>query len=264
MTAGAIEPARAGGAPVLDPAIRLRDVVREYAVSEPEGARAAAAGAARVRALDGVSLEVPRGQRVAVMGPSGSGKSTLLHLVAGIDVPTAGEVWVLGRELAQLDDDALTRYRRDHIGLVFQAFHLLPTLSARENVALPALLAGGDERTQLARADALLDEMGLAARRFAAPHTLSGGELQRVALARALIREPALLLADEPTGNLDSRAAAKVLELLAAAGRRRGATLVIVTHSAEAAALAERVIELRDGRITGDRTVTAPATVVPA
>jgi len=226
-----------GGAPALE----LRDVRKEYAF-----------GDATVVALDGITLAVPRGEFTAIVGRSGSGKSTLLHLAAGIDTPTAGEVWVDGAELSRLGDDALTLTRRDRIGMVHQFFHLLPTMSARENVALPSFLAGRDERATLARADALLDEVGLAARRAARPHTLSGGEMQRVAVARALLHEPALVLADEPTGNLDTRAAAQVMDLLATLAARHGATVVLVTHSREAAERATRVIELRDGRIVSD------------
>jgi len=241
-----------GSAPGNEPppsiAIRLRDVTREYRAADP------ADGAAPVRAVDRVSLDLAAGERVAIVGPSCSGKSTLLHLMAGIDVPSAGEIWVAGASLAQLDDDALTCHRRDHIGLVFQAFHLLPTLTARENVALPALLAGERERDVLARAERLLDEVGLAPRRAAMPHTLSGGEQQRVALARALLRQPAVLLADEPTGNLDSSASRAVLAAIMELSARHGATVVMVTHSAEAAALAERTVELRDGRVVEDRT----------
>ncbi len=223
------------------PALRLVHATRAYGEGE-----------ARVTALDDVSLEIGRGEWVAVVGPSGSGKSTLLHLAAGIDTPTAGEVWVDGRELSRLSDDDLTRHRRDRIGVVYQFFNLLPILSVRENVALPALLGGAPERATLAHADRLLAEVGLAERAAARPATLSGGELQRAAVARALIQEPPLVLADEPTGNLDSRAGAKVLEQLQALTRARGTTVVLVTHSREAAALAERVIELKDGRLVGD------------
>jgi putative ABC transport system ATP-binding protein len=224
------------------PALRLADVVKEYAL-----------GGATVRALDGVTLALEPGAFVAVTGRSGSGKSTLLNLIAGIDVPTSGEVWVEGVSLARMDDDALTRLRRARIGMVHQFFNLLPTLSARENVALPALLAGAKDGDALARADRLLNEVGLAARRDARPPTLSRGEMQRVAVARALIHEPAVVLADEPTGNLDSRAAAEVVAMLRALAARHGATVVLVTHSAEAAAAAPRILEMRDGRIVGDR-----------
>lgn len=227
--------------PATEAAVRLRSVTKEYTL-----------GTETLRAVDGVSLEVPTGQFVAVVGRSGSGKSTLLNLLAGIDTPTSGEIWVAGRELSRLSDDALTRMRRETLGIVYQFFNLLPTLSVRENVALPALLAGEAERPTLARADALLEEVSLTPRRNARPHTLSGGEMQRAAIARALIHRPAVLLADEPTGNLDSRNADQVLALLADLGRRHGATLLLVTHSAEAAALADRTIELLDGRILRD------------
>jgi putative ABC transport system ATP-binding protein len=216
-------------------------------------------GAQAVRALDGVSLDVPRGQFLAVVGRSGSGKSTLLNLAAGIDTPTSGEVWIAGRPVSGLGDDALTRLRRDHVGVVYQFFNLLTTLSVRENVALPALLGGASERAVLPRADALIDEVGLTARRDAKPHTLSGGEMQRAAIARALVQAPALVLADEPTGNLDSRAAAQVVELLRAVAARRGATVVMVTHGSEAMGEADRIVELSDGRVVADRVVRGAA-----
>ncbi len=222
-------------------ALRLEGAVKEYRV-----------GDGVVRALDGVTLEVPRGQFVAVTGRSGSGKTTLLQLAAGIDTVTSGEVWIDGSPLSGLDDDSLTIMRRDRIGVVYQFFNLLGTLSVRENVALPSLLAGRPDRDVLARADRLIADVGLAGRRDARPHTLSGGEMQRAAIARALIHEPALVLADEPTGNLDSRAAAQVIELLGALGARHGVTVVLVTHSAEAASAAGRIVELRDGRIVRD------------
>jgi len=220
------------------PAFQLAHVTREFAL-----------GSGVVRALDDVTLAVARGTFVAITGRSGSGKSTLLNLLAGIDVPTRGTVVVDGVALERLDDDALTRHRRARVGMVHQSFNLLPMLSVRENVALPALLAGEPERAALARADRLLDEVELGARRAAHPRQLSGGEMQRVAVARALIHAPALILADEPTGNLDDRSAAMVIALLAAIGARHGATVVLVTHSAEAAAVAQRRIELRDGRV---------------
>jgi putative ABC transport system ATP-binding protein len=222
--------------------VRLEAVTREYAQ-----------GGGVVRAVDGVTLTLERGDFVAVTGRSGSGKSTLLNLIAGIDVPTAGEVWVAGVALARMNDDALTRHRRTRIGMVHQFFNLLPTLSARENVALPALLAGVAGREALARADRLLAEVDLTGRRDARPATLSGGEMQRVAVARALVQEPAVVLADEPTGNLDSRAAADVVSMLRDLSARHGATVVLVTHSAEAAAAAPRILEMRDGRIVADR-----------
>jgi putative ABC transport system ATP-binding protein len=227
-------------------AVRLVNVVKEYG-----------AGAQRVAALDGLSLSIPVAQLVAVTGRSGSGKSTLLNLIAGIDVPSSGEVWVSGRDLSWLSDDDLTRLRRERIGIVYQFFNLLPTLSVRENVALPALLAGERDSEVMHRADRLIDDVGMGGRRDARPHTLSGGEMQRAAIARALIHRPSLLLADEPTGNLDSRTAGQVLDLIARLGREHGATIVLVTHSREAAAFGERVIELVDGRIAAD-TQRAP------
>ncbi len=220
------------------PAFRLEHVTKEFPL-----------GDGMVRALDDLSLEVARGAFVAITGRSGSGKSTLLNLLAGIDVPTRGQVWVDGVALAQLDDDALTRHRRARVGMIHQSFNLLPMLSARENVALPALLAGEPEGAALARADRLLDEVELAERRTSRPRQLSGGEMQRVAVARALIHSPTLVLADEPTGNLDGQSAARVIALLGAIAARHGATVVLVTHSAEAAAAAGERIELRDGRV---------------
>ena len=209
-------------------------------------------GTGTVRALDGLTLDVGPGGFTAIVGRSGSGKSTLLNLAAGIDTPTSGEVLVDGQPLSRLGDDALTRLRRDRIGVVYQFFHLLPTLDVRENVALPLLLAGRPERDALAAADARLAEVDLVPRARARPHTLSGGELQRAAVARALVHEPALVLADEPTGNLDSRSASQVVELMAALVRRHGATLLMVTHSRDAAAAADRVVTLSDGRVVGD------------
>jgi putative ABC transport system ATP-binding protein len=209
-------------------------------------------GTVTVRALDGLTLDVGPGGFTAVVGRSGSGKSTLLNLAAGIDTPTSGEVLVDGQPLSRLGDDALTRLRRDRIGVVYQFFHLLPTLDVRENVALPLLLAGRRERDALAAADARLDEVELGPRARARPHTLSGGELQRAAVARALVHEPSLVLADEPTGNLDSRSAAQVVALLASLVRRHGATLLMVTHSRDAAAAADRVVTFEDGRAVSD------------
>jgi putative ABC transport system ATP-binding protein len=207
-----------------------------------------------VTAVDRVSLEVPERQFVAVMGRSGSGKSTLLNLIAGIDRPTSGEIWIGAQNLATLDDDALTRLRRDRLGIIFQFFNLLTTLDVRENVALPLLLEGVRERDAFARAEALLEAVGLTARARSRPATLSGGEMQRAAIARALIHRPALLLADEPTGNLDSRSAAVVLDLIGRLAAEAGAAVVLVTHSAQAAACANRVVEMHDGAISGQQS----------
>ncbi len=218
--------------------IHLRDVVMRLT-----------SGGRTVTVLDGVSLDVKRGECVAVTGPSGSGKSTLLGLVAGLDTATSGSVMVDGVDLTRLDEDALARFRRDRIGFVFQSYHLIPTLTAVENVAIPLDLAGIPGAR--ARAIELLEGVGLGARGHHYPVQLSGGEQQRVALARALAREPGLLLADEPTGNLDSASGARIIERLLGLNRERGSTLVLVTHDAELAALAGRRIVLRDGRIVG-------------
>ncbi|HYR73878.1 MAG TPA: ABC transporter ATP-binding protein [Candidatus Acidoferrum sp.] len=200
--------------------------------------------------LTDVSLEVPAGQFLAIAGPSGSGKSTLLGLIAGLDQPTAGQIEVAGVDVTALDEDGLARFRRDHVGYVFQSFHLLPTLTAQENVAVPLELAG--DAGAAARAAALLAEVGLAERAHHYPVQLSGGEQQRVAVARAMARRPALLLADEPTGNLDSATGKQIIELLVGLNRRLGSTLVLVTHDAALAAHADRVVTLRDGRIVSD------------
>ena len=207
-------------------------------------------GDSAVDALRGVSLDVPAGQFTAVMGPSGSGKSTLMHLLAGLDRPTSGSVRIGGEEISSMADRALTRLRRRHIGFVFQSFNLLPTLTAEENVTLPLAIA----RRKPARAevDALLERVGLTERRNHKPAELSGGQQQRVAIARALIAKPTVLFADEPTGNLDSAAGAAVLELLREAVDADGQTTVMVTHDPRAAATADRVLFLADGRIVGD------------
>jgi len=204
-----------------------------------------------VTILDGVSLDVKPGEFVAVTGPSGSGKSTLLGLIAGLDRPTTGSIQVDGVDLASLDEDALARLRLAKIGYVFQSFHLIPTLTAAENVAVPLDLAGVSDAAT--RASALLEEVGLKMRVGHYPAELSGGEQQRVALARAVANHPGLLLADEPTGNLDSATGAQIIDLLVGLHRRRGTTLILVTHDSALAAHAGRVVELRDGRVVGDR-----------
>lgn len=228
-------------APAAAPVLRLVDVVREF----PGGNQG-------VRAVDGVSLELAPGELVAVVGRSGSGKSTLLNLIAGLDRPTSGEVWVCGQALSCLGDDDLTRLRRDRLGIIYQFFNLLSTLSVRENVALPALLAGVRQGEALRAADGVLDEVELTHRAGARPHTLSGGEMQRAAIARALVRKPSLLLADEPTGNLDSRSAGQILQLMVRLGQAHRTTVVLVTHSSEASELMERTLEMRDGRLVLD------------
>ena len=200
-------------------------------------------------ALANVSLEIVPGEFVALAGPSGCGKSTLLHLIAGVDLPTAGEVWVDGQALCRLSDRALSQYRRDRVGIVYQFFNLLPTMSAWENVALPGLLAGEPGRVARERAEERLRLVGMLHRKDHWPHELSGGELQRVAIARALVNDPPILLADEPTGNLDSKVGREVLELLGQLNAERNVTLLLATHSREAAAFAQRTIHLQDGTV---------------
>jgi putative ABC transport system ATP-binding protein len=211
-----------------------------------------ASGGRAVSVLSDVSLEVPARQFLAVAGPSGSGKSTLLGLIAGLDRPTAGTISVGGVEITRLGEDALARFRLDTVGYIFQSFHLVPTLTAEENVAVPLELAG--ERDALPRARALLGELGLADRADHYPVQLSGGEQQRVAVARAVARRPALLLADEPTGNLDSATGKRIIELIVGLNRSLGSTLVLVTHDAALAAHADRLVTLRDGRIVSDES----------
>jgi putative ABC transport system ATP-binding protein len=219
-------------------------------------------GETAVEALRGVSVAVPSGQFCAVMGPSGSGKSTLLHHLAGLDTPTEGQVLLGGTELGALKDDALTRLRRDHVGFVFQAFNLLSTLSAEENVVLPMTLAGRTpDREWL---DAVMERVGLADRRHHRPWALSGGQQQRVAVARAILAEPTVLFADEPTGNLDSASGAEVLGLLRQAVDAFGQTIVMVTHDAHAAATADRVLILADGAVVADLDEPAEAEIVAA
>jgi len=197
-----------------------------------------------------VDLTVSAGEAVAVMGPSGSGKSTLLNLVAGLDRPTSGSVEVAGTVLDQLSESGLSRFRRQHVGIVFQFFHLLDDLSARDNVLLPAQLGGTPVQQARARADELLDTLGLGARAHAFPQQLSGGERQRVAVARALINRPALLLADEPTGAVDTKAGAQIIELLREVNST-GQTVVLVTHDPEVGRrCATRTVEVHDGRLT--------------
>jgi putative ABC transport system ATP-binding protein len=208
---------------------------------------------AKVTALAGVSLSIAPGEFAALMGPSGCGKSTLLHLIGGVDLPTAGEVRVDGQALSTLSDRALSQFRRDRVGIVYQFYNLLPTMSAWENVALPALLAGLPARVARERAEERLRQVGMLHRKDHWPHELSGGEMQRVAIGRALVNGPSVLLADEPTGNLDSKAGREVLELLAHLNAERGVTILLATHSQEAAAFARRIIRLRDGSISAEQ-----------
>ena len=224
--------------------VRARELRKEYGTGE-----------GLVRAVDGVSLDVAAGETVAVMGPSGCGKSTLLHLLGGLDRPTAGELWLAGQSLDRMGERALARLRRDAVGFVFQAFHLMDELTAVENVELPALLAGRSARAARRRAAGLLERVGLADRARFLPSALSGGQRQRVAIARALVADPLVVLADEPTGNLDSEATLEVLRLfdsLHAAGQ----TLVIVTHDSRIAATADRLISMRDGAFIDETRLT--------
>jgi putative ABC transport system ATP-binding protein len=203
--------------------------------------------ATAVEALRGVSLEVRPGELVAVMGPSGSGKSTLMHIMAGLDKPTTGSVVIAGSDIAGMDDTRLTQLRRDHIGFVFQFFNLLPMLSAEENILLPLTIAS--ERVDRAWLEELLSRTGLDRRRRHRPAELSGGEQQRVALARALITRPTILLADEPTGNLDSKTSGEILDLLSMSARDYQQTIVMVTHDPRGASIADRILFLEDGLI---------------
>ena len=206
-------------------------------------------GEHEVKALAGVDFCVEKGEFVAIMGPSGSGKSTLLHLLGGLDKPSDGEVTLAGQRFSILSDKEATLVRRHNIGFIFQFFNLLPTLSTDENVALPLLIDGQNLRKHQSRIDAMLELVGLAERRHHKPDQLSGGEQQRVAIARALVTEPAMVLADEPTGNLDSKTGTVIMELLRRSCDELGQTVVIVTHDARAAAYADRVVFLADGRI---------------
>ena len=217
-------------------AVAAREVTRRYG----EGDTA-------VDALRGVSLSVAEGQLTAVMGPSGSGKSTLMHILAGLDQPTSGDVWIGGTRITELGDTELTKLRRRHIGFIFQFFNLLPMLTAEENVLLPLQLAGGKQDKEWN--EELIKRVGLADRRSHRPSELSGGQQQRVAIARALITRPTVVFADEPTGNLDSATSAEILELLRESVTAYGQTTVMVTHDANAAAIADRVFFLADGEI---------------
>ena len=216
--------------------VQANDLTRTYGVGETA-----------VHALQGVSLDIPQGDLTAIMGPSGSGKSTLMHILAGLDKPTAGEVAIAGTQITRLGDSDLTKLRREHIGFVFQFFNLLPMLDAKENIALPLTIAG--EKPEKAWFDQLVSDVGLTDRLTHRPSELSGGQQQRVAIARALVSKPTVLFADEPTGNLDSSTSAEILELLRRSVDEYGQTIVMVTHDAQAAAVAHRVLFLADGSI---------------
>ena len=218
--------------------IRLTDVTKSFAGPRPR------------TVLDRVSLDVPRGQLAAILGESGAGKSTLLNVIAGLETADAGMVIVGNVDLAGLDDDARTAFRREHVGFVFQAFHVLPYLSVADNVALPLKLAGRRDPTVAERVGAMLAAVGLADRAASMPRELSGGELQRIAIARALVHRPQVVLADEPTGNLDRKTAMQVFDLMLERNAEEGTALVIVTHDTELAARADRTLHLVDGKLT--------------
>jgi ABC-type lipoprotein export system ATPase subunit len=230
------------------PVLRVSELRKDYG-----------AGEGLVRAVDGVDLAVAPGETVAVMGPSGCGKSTLLHLLGGLDRPSGGEVWVAGRRIDQMGERALARMRRTAVGFVFQSFHLMDELTAVENVELSALVAGRSPRPARRRAEELLDRVGLADRAGFLPAALSGGQRQRVAVARALSNEPLVVLADEPTGNLDSAATLDVLRLFEDL-HEAGQTLVIVTHDARIAATADRLVSMRDGAFVDETRLTGGTT----
>ena len=232
---------RTGDTPLPDVLILTHKLAREYDM-----------GSETVRALRGVNLQIRRNEYVAVMGPSGSGKSTLMNLIGCLDTPTGGEYWLNGQRVSDLSDDALARIRNKEIGFVFQTFNLLPRATALHNVELPLIYAGLAARGRRAQAEHALTRVGLADRMHHKPNELSGGQRQRVAIARALVNEPSILLADEPTGNLDSTTSAEIMQVFADL-HDQGQTVVMVTHEADIAAHAARVVTLRDGLVAADQ-----------
>ena len=226
-----------------EPIIRLRDVVKIYRTKN-----------VRFKALDGVSLDICSGEFVAVVGTSGCGKSTLLHLTAGLEKPTAGKIFVRQRPIHHMSEEELVDFRLDHVGFIFQNFNLISSLTAVENAAFPLMLRGVPERERNRRAGKLLERMGLSEHLRHYPGELSGGQQQRVAIARAMITNTSILFADEPTGNLDSHTADRIIDILANIVQKNNTTLLLVTHDIEKTRYAHRVIHLADGRITGTRT----------
>jgi putative ABC transport system ATP-binding protein len=231
--------------------VAARDVTRRYGQ-----------GDTAVDALRGVGLEVQQGKLTAVMGPSGSGKSTLMHILAALDKPTSGSVWIAGNDLGELNDTETTKLRRQHIGFVFQFFNLLPMLTAEENIVLPLTIAG--EKPEKEWREELLKKVGLDERRTHRPAELSGGQQQRVAIARALVSRPTVVFADEPTGNLDSKTSGEILELMRDSVDSLGQTTVMVTHDPHAAAIADRILFLADGLIVRDMPRSEPGAVIAA
>ncbi len=223
-----------------DLVIQIVDLTREYLM-----------GSERVQALRGVSLEIRRNEYLAIMGPSGSGKSTMMNMLGCLDTPSSGEYWLNGQEVSRMPDDALARVRNREIGFVFQTFNLLPRATALQNVELPLVYAGVGAKERRERSRRALERVGLANRMDHKPNELSGGQRQRVAIARALVNEPSILLADEPTGNLDSNTSADVMRVFGLL-HSQGQTIIVVTHEAEIAVHAERVVTLRDGRVASD------------
>jgi putative ABC transport system ATP-binding protein len=236
------------------------DIERTNVVSARDLTRTYGAGDTAVEALRGVSLDIAPRELTAIMGPSGSGKSTLMHILAGLDKPTSGTVSIGGIEITALDDTALTKLRRAHVGFIFQFFNLLPMLNAEENIVLPLSIAG--EKPERTWIEELIGKVGLSDRRKHRPSELSGGQQQRVAIARALVSRPTVMFADEPTGNLDSRTSGEILSLLEEMVAGYGQTTVMVTHDAEAASIAKRVLFLGDGLIVHELRDPTPATVL--
>ena len=229
--------------------VSARDLTRRYG-----------SGETAVDALQGVSLDIERGKLTAVMGPSGSGKSTLMHILAGLDKPTGGTVAIAGQEITEMDDNELTKLRREHVGFVFQFYNLLPMLSAEENVKLPLSVAG--EKVEQGWFDELIGKVGLTTRLSHRPAELSGGQQQRVAVARSLVAKPTVVFADEPTGNLDSKSSDEILALLRDSSASYGQTIVMVTHDPRAAAVADRILYLADGKIVLDQPGATAAEVL--
>ena len=234
------------------PAIRIEDIVKTYRMGEVD-----------VRALRGVSLQVNPGEMVAVMGPSGSGKSTLMNIIGCLDQPTSGTYWLDGQAVGQLDDDELAVIRNQRIGFVFQTFNLLPRTTALENVALPLLYAGVARAERIGRSKEALEVVGLGDRLRHTPTELSGGEQQRVAIARALVNQPTIILADEPTGNLDSRSGREVMAILQRLNDQRGITVVLVTHDQSIGQHTSRILHLHDGHIQREERVDQPLIARP-